>query len=290
MSYILDALKKSELQRGSAAATSTLNATTAQPAPANRRFALSLLLLTAALIASWFMLHMNRADRDSSVASRSDSFPLALSQQPAPSIRSAPSQLPVSTQQPASSQTAALPASPKKTLAPSRHARTAAVAVESQPSAPVQLSVPIPPSRHDGQIAGQSATVSTTALPTSHTPRPEKQSGALPVFKPITPTSAVSRIAGPLPDVPDATTRAAPAETSISAISELPLSVQQSLPSIHIEGHIYDDNPADRMVIINGAAHREKQHLSGGLTLEEITPKGAIFSYQGHVFHMGVFE
>jgi len=274
MSYILDALKKSELQRANTTVPSALIATTMQPAPAKRRFALILILLAAALVTGWFMLQMNRADRYSSIDSQPDSSPSALPQQPV------------------SSQTTTQPTSQKKTIALLHHAQAAAVAVEPQPSTPVQQSIPIPPSRHEGSVAGQgqSATVSTTGLPTSHTQRPEKQPSALPIFKPITPTSAVSRITGPLPDMPGSTTNAAPAETNISAISELPLSVQQSLPAIHIEGHIYDDNPADRMIIINGALHREKQHLTGGLTLEEITPKGAIFSYQGHVFHMGVFE
>ncbi len=71
---------------------------------------------------------------------------------------------------------------------------------------------------------------------------------------------------------------------------DLPVHIQQALPPIHIEGHIYDANPSARMVIINGHVRREGQQLEGGLRLESITETGIILSRQGTRFRMGVFE
>lgn len=62
------------------------------------------------------------------------------------------------------------------------------------------------------------------------------------------------------------------------------------LPEINIEGHIYDKNPAARMVIINGSVLRESQALNSELTLEEITPDGVLLNYHGSTFHMGTFD
>jgi len=55
---------------------------------------------------------------------------------------------------------------------------------------------------------------------------------------------------------------------------DLPVHIQQALPPIRIEGHIYDANPSARMVIINGHVRREGQQLEGGLRLEGITETG----------------
>jgi len=116
------------------------------------------------------------------------------------------------------------------------------------------------------------------------------ESDAVPVFQPITPTSPVSRGMSEFPESGNDISQAASANAGIGSLSELPVSVQRSLPAINIEGHIYDDNPATRMVIVNGKIRREKQTIGNGLRLEEITPDGVILSYQGNVFHLGVFE
>ncbi|MDX8407859.1 MAG: general secretion pathway protein GspB [Mariprofundaceae bacterium] len=72
--------------------------------------------------------------------------------------------------------------------------------------------------------------------------------------------------------------------------ADLPVHIQQALPPIRIEGHIYDADPSARMVIINGHVRREGQQLEGGLRLESITERGIVLSRQGTRFRMGVFE
>jgi len=245
MSYILDALKKSEQQRSSLNLPITTPTSAPQPVSATSRFRLPLILLAVALTAGWLFVRFQQSD-----------------QHPLP---------------------------------PAKQATTASIRHKTQPSI-LQLKnrdlVVSPgrtaptPAAHEHQQAN-----SVAASPTAHpAPNIHSKADSIPVFKPITPASPVSRAASPLPELADKLAQASPAETNIVSLRELPLSVQQSLPPINIEGHIYDDNPAARMVIINGAIRREKQRIDQNLRLEEITPNGVILSHRGHVFHMGVFE
>jgi hypothetical protein len=69
---------------------------------------------------------------------------------------------------------------------------------------------------------------------------------------------------------------------------QLPLSVQRSLPSLDFTVHIYSENPASRMVKINGVAMREGQSVSRFLRLERITPNGVVMVYKVYRYSMNV--
>ncbi len=79
-----------------------------------------------------------------------------------------------------------------------------------------------------------------------------------------------------------------PPENKIYSITELPASIQQGLPAFIISAHIYSTDPASRMVKINGRMMREGQDLAAGLKLEEISPNGVIFQYQNYRFRIGL--
>jgi len=83
---------------------------------------------------------------------------------------------------------------------------------------------------------------------------------------------------------------AVPVKQDVPAISQLPVSLQNALPSISIAGHIYADAPAARMVMVNGKITHEGDTIAPGLTLETITPGGIILKFQETRFHMGVFQ
>ncbi|MHC1728697.1 MAG: general secretion pathway protein GspB [Syntrophobacteraceae bacterium] len=71
-------------------------------------------------------------------------------------------------------------------------------------------------------------------------------------------------------------------------IHELPSNVRGAIPKLSVSMLIYSKNSADRWININGSKRREGQEISTGLRVEEITPDGAFFSYQGHRFFKGV--
>ena len=76
-------------------------------------------------------------------------------------------------------------------------------------------------------------------------------------------------------------------DNKIHSVEDLPLSIQQSLPTFTISVSLYSDEPASRMAKINGSMIREGEYLTAGLKLEEITPDGLILSYQNYRFRIG---
>jgi len=71
-------------------------------------------------------------------------------------------------------------------------------------------------------------------------------------------------------------------------LTELPLAIRQSLPTFSISALIHTGDPASGMVKINGQVMREGQELSPGLKLEEIISDGVIFRYHNYRFRVGL--
>ncbi|MEN8258873.1 MAG: general secretion pathway protein GspB [Thermodesulfobacteriota bacterium] len=73
-------------------------------------------------------------------------------------------------------------------------------------------------------------------------------------------------------------------------IYQLPTSIRQQLPEIHIAAHaFYKNKPSSRFASINGKMMREGYTLAPDLKVAEISPDGVIFSYQKYIFHVPVF-
>jgi len=75
---------------------------------------------------------------------------------------------------------------------------------------------------------------------------------------------------------------------AVMSMADLPPSVRQELPAIKISVHAYSANPGGRLVGIDSRILREGDFVVPGLELEEITPDGMIFGYKGYRFHRGV--
>ncbi len=93
-----------------------------------------------------------------------------------------------------------------------------------------------------------------------------------------------------------ASTQAAAAETrqpqvtrnTVLEMDELPYDVLQQIPTLEFSAHVYSSNPLQRSIVINGRFMEEGNRLANDLFLNEITPDGAIFDFQGQLFHQGV--
>ena len=79
-----------------------------------------------------------------------------------------------------------------------------------------------------------------------------------------------------------------PIPYKIYNLNELPLSIQQILPAFTISTFIYSDDPGLRTVKINGYTLKEGQNLKEGMKLEEIRPDGMIFNYQNFRLRIGI--
>lgn len=82
------------------------------------------------------------------------------------------------------------------------------------------------------------------------------------------------------------TTVAQPAtrSTSIPTIDQLRLDGSLQLAELHLDIHVYSDDPAERFVFINMDKHREDSRIDAGPVVREITPDGVILEHQGRSF------
>jgi|SRR4051812_32142210 general secretion pathway protein B len=71
-------------------------------------------------------------------------------------------------------------------------------------------------------------------------------------------------------------------------MTDLPVDVQRDLPPMQIMAHAYSTRSAERLVGINNKLLHEGDEVAPGLKLEQITPEGMVLNFKGHVFRRGV--
>jgi general secretion pathway protein B len=72
------------------------------------------------------------------------------------------------------------------------------------------------------------------------------------------------------------------AKAQQDTLPELPESMRAQLPKLSFGGAMHSDNPASRMLIVNGQLLHEGDAISPDLTLEQIQLKQATFRFKGH--------
>jgi general secretion pathway protein B len=100
------------------------------------------------------------------------------------------------------------------------------------------------------------------------------------------PGTAATAAPKPEPEPEPAVAPAAPASTAprLMTIDELRLSGSLQLPELHLDIHVFADDPAERFVFINMSKHRENSRLDEGPVVAEITPDGVVLEHQGRRF------
>ena len=88
------------------------------------------------------------------------------------------------------------------------------------------------------------------------------------------------------PEVQEAIAIATPPE--VPEFAELPYSLQQEIPQIRISVHIYNATPSQRKARINGEIFRQGEQIDRDLSIAEITPHGVVFDYAGTLFRMSL--
>jgi general secretion pathway protein B len=71
------------------------------------------------------------------------------------------------------------------------------------------------------------------------------------------------------------------AEEVLPSISELNLSGPQALPELHLDVHVFATKPSERFVYINMRKYREGATLEEGPLLERIRRDGVVLNFQG---------
>lgn len=250
MSYILDALRKSDLQRQRGAAPTLL--AVQEPAPERKRPGpLAYGLLATVLVGAGIAIGWLRPWQ-SEQAALVRPEPVAGKPLESAPLQSTPLE---STREPAPAPSAMAP----------------------QPKPELQVQNAKPPAQAAPALVPRKPQRPTRARPkTAGTPR--EADAALP-----------GKTAAPAPEQPVGTAAADAARVqTVISMAELPLSVQQELPAMTISVHAYSGNPGDRLVGINNRMLREGGYLVPGLKLEQITPDGMIFGYKGYSFRRGL--
>lgn len=70
----------------------------------------------------------------------------------------------------------------------------------------------------------------------------------------------------------------------VLTVDEVRVNGTLQIADLHLDIHVYSDDPAERFVFINMAKHREQSKLEEGPVVVEITPDGVILEHQGTTF------
>ena len=105
-----------------------------------------------------------------------------------------------------------------------------------------------------------------------------------PVATPVSTTRApaVRKPAATAPVAPPEPPARKASEPRLYTLAELPDDIRRELPALAIGGAMYSENPASRMLIINGQVFHERDKLSPNLTLVQIKLKAAVLEYRGY--------
>jgi len=265
MSFILDALRKSDQQRHRSATPTLMSAqlpaeSTRQPGLLWYGILAAVLLCAGILIGG---LHQWQAEPAAPAVQAHPNKPSEAGMQkfappPSPPVTlSDPLRTPEISAQPRETATASVRAATPVPTAPAAAPAVAMPAPAAATVATAPASAPVPPE--------------TPARPVTPSP-----ATAPPAAVPVVVAAAKHDERAPVMDTAK--------DSGVINMAELPPAIQQELPKLAILAHSYSSKPKARFVFINDRMVHEEESPAPGLKLEQITPDGMIFSYKGYRF------
>jgi len=132
--------------------------------------------------------------------------------------------------------------------------------------------------------ATPAASVTVTPLPAVAPPaastRPPKPTPTAPGTSLQRSSSPVKAPAGPAREV------VAAAAPTVPLLSELPEDIRRQIPPLGISGAVYSDNPAQRLLLVNGQVLGQGSLAAPEVTLVEIRASSSEFSFRGTRFRV----
>ncbi|HET9694736.1 MAG TPA: general secretion pathway protein GspB [Steroidobacteraceae bacterium] len=112
--------------------------------------------------------------------------------------------------------------------------------------------------------------------------------------EPSAPARRGSVVYAPLPesaDLPSTPPSAAAASAPVApGAGELPtadeLTARGGLPELHLDLHVYSTVPQQRFIFVNSRKYREGDAMQEGPLVEQITARGAVLNYRGSRFEL----
>jgi len=133
-------------------------------------------------------------------------------------------------------------------------------------------------------ISGNDKKVIENPIAVIHKDTPEVNLEPQPVKKPVQ-KAAPKPIQVNTPNYTKSNPQPAPrkADLDLSDISDLPLDVQNRIPSLEFSSHIYIASGGS-FIIINGRSYNEGMRITDGLRILRITSKGVILEFENYTF------
>jgi general secretion pathway protein B len=276
MSFILDALRKSEHERQRQSGPALVETPVATPKPRGNPWATAAIaLLLVNLVAVGVFLLLKSRDEPASASVP----PQATSAQPAP----AP---------------AAVSGAPRTAPAPTSAPAAQATVTRTLPAPPPMLRPAEPPPSPAGrnpleeEVGGYSPPMEYEAAASAAAPPPGP-----PAVARSTPGRGGTVTYQSVPEAyPITSATAAAAAEAIAAEAANPtrslpradeVAARGGTPELRLELHVYSTKPAERFVFINSHRYREGDRTQEGATVEQITPDGVIMSAGGSRFLLG---
>lgn len=302
MSYILEALQRSEEERARTAPpdVNVRHAPPPTPVKAPMRARIlnwiigTVLAVNAVLLVLWVMKDDASVPRarltvppltDQGTPVTPDSAPLEQMAPPVTTARSAPMR--TTPEGSAVTPGGGFASTPARTAAQARTRQNVSATVttatpEARAARQTPVRSPQMPAAAVRPIAQRPDQTAPAMRPTAPAPEletelePELERGPEPV--PLSaPQSAVAPTSEPIP------------EPVLLAIRDLPDNVQRRVPPLEFAAHLYAPDPRFREVTINGRRYGEGERVEGML-LSEITPTGVVFRHAGYTFSVSVLE
>ena len=268
MSYILDALRRADAQRQRAAVPglhdqpATLGTAAMQPLPRSVPLAWVLLVLALlmllALAAWWWQAALVRSPG-----------PATSSAIPAPAPESRSSAAAASAPRPGPA--AVTLAAPAPAPLPPAVAPRAAVTSTGTGTGTTTVTVTVngPAATAPTQVAVVAAPAATARAPKA-VPGTEYTASA---GEPLAPLPAAARLS---------------ADTRVPPLASLPEALRRQLPPLALGGGMYAEQPAQRLVLVNGQVAHEGDDLGRGLRLLQIRPRSVVFAFGEQLFELAL--
>lgn len=295
MSYILDALKRAHAERSHAASAGAPLSGAQAFAPTHtvgsRRLPKGLLLgavslMVLATLATWWL-------RKAPAPGQAETPPTVVAAASAPPATQPPASMPGAAPVAPDPVQTPVPQAPKPFVGP------------TQSAAPVLRPPPMPANaveraQSPAPTQAQSAARGSALMPIQG--RPVAPGDASPSAPPAegasdaTGTMAPGAPAAPGAGVPAASPAAPPTMPAPLPVTRVPntpatasggqIGALTSDAGLKVTGATYSENPAHRLLIVNGKVVKEGQEVEPGLVLEVISPRSAVFKRQGTRFNV----
>jgi general secretion pathway protein B len=255
MSFILDALRKSEHARQRQTGPALVEVAVAPPKPRTNRWATAAIaLLLVNLVAIGVLLLVKSRDEPAAAAAGT-----AAPEAAAPDSSAAPG--PAAKAQASVTQTVPLPVP----------------AVQAPPPPPAAEPVAGTRNPLEQEMSAYSPPMDYEAATAAAAPPPGPPA--------VTPTRRGSVVYESLPEAdPTAGYRPPPNAATGSLPRADDMTARGAMPELRLELHVWSTKPQERFVFINGHRYREGDTTSDGATIEEITPDGVVMNSRGNRF------